>query len=103
MLRKSAPDVNLSLASNRMSVRTIQLKAHVHGFPEFPRKHFKQEAKRLLLCKTPSFLDKKSVPRFLYLCLYFAYIHREEENIFTRSIPERLAPICKEDVWKLLW
>lgn len=87
-LRKATPDTNLSLVHNRMSLGTIELNAHTYRLHEFPRGHFKQEARCLLLCKALSFLGKKSVPVFLYLCLYFIYIHRVEKNILGRSIPE---------------
>lgn len=80
-----------------MSLGTIELNAHMYYLHEFPRGHFKQEARCLLLCKAPSFLDKKSVLVFLYLCLYFIYIHSEEENILGRSIPGWQACTYKEE------
>lgn len=99
--RKVDPDANLSLVHNRMSLGTIELNAHMYCLHEFPRGHFKQEARCLLLCKALSFLDKKSVPVFLYLCLYFIYIHREEENISDRSIFGLQARSYKEKCLKL--
>ena len=82
-----------------MSLRTIKLNALTHHLHEFSRKHFKQEAKCLLLCKALSFLDKKICSR-IYLCLYFIYTHGEEQNILGRSLSARQACIFKGDVWK---
>ena len=39
-LGKVTPDANLSLVHSRMSLRTIELNAHMHDFHEFPQEAF---------------------------------------------------------------
>lgn len=86
--RKVISDFNLLFVYKRMSLRIIELSAYMYYFYEFFRGYFKWEVRCLLLCKVLSFLDKKFVFLFFYLCLYFIYIYGEKENILCRSIFE---------------